>query len=353
MKKPQMIQNIRRHAAAFTYGVAIATGSAVTSASADDTEIFYGQVSTDDASPSNSPNVMFVVDDSLSMLASDEGQTGSRLNRLRTAMYEIFSQMENVNIGITSLSGVEGGGPIRYPVTPVDQPVCLAGECDEVTVYSTIDDVDNDTEQEIRNGNMAGGGNNLSIGGSETPSGADQIVGLRFEEIGIPQGARITSAVLDMHAQYSNAGNGTITVWADDNDNAEAFTNDKRNLSNRPETTQKVTYNPGPWTAGEDYETADLSAVIQELVDRPGWCGGNDLALLLTGTDSRSAMSLERVNNYAQGRPVSLRVTYDSTQIPAGQGCTYQTLVYQVAPRNNDAQELVSTGSMDRTSPKL
>ena len=329
MKKPQRINTIKRHIVAFTYGVTIAAGSVVTSTSADDTEVFYGQVSTDVSSPSNSPNVMFVVDDSMSMLSSDRNQTGSRLSRLRTAMYEIFSEMEDVNIGVMSLSGLEGGGPVRYPVTPIDQPVCYAGECDEVMVFSTIDDVDNDTEQFITNGNMAAGGNNLSIGGSETPSGADQIVGLRFEEIGIPQGARITSAVLEMHAQYSDSGNGTITVRADDSDNAEAFTTGRNNLSDRDETSSEVTYNPGRWTSGEDYETADLSAVVQEVVNRPGWCGGNDLAFLLTGTDSRSAMSLERVNNYAQGKPVSLRISYDSTEIPEGQGCTYQTLVYQ------------------------
>ena len=45
--------------------------------------------------------------------------------------------------------------------------------------------------------------------------------------------------------------------------------------------------------AGRDQRTPDLSPVVQELVDRPGWSGGNALALIITGTGRRTADSYD------------------------------------------------------------
>ena len=46
--------------------------------------------------------------------------------------------------------------------------------------------------------------------------------------------------------------------------------------------------------AGADQRTPDLSAVVQEVVDRPGWARGNALVVLVSGTGKRAAVAAWR-----------------------------------------------------------
>ena len=43
--------------------------------------------------------------------------------------------------------------------------------------------------------------------------------------------------------------------------------------------------------AGPEQRTPDLAAVLQEIVDHPGWAAGNALAILITGSGERVAES--------------------------------------------------------------
>ncbi len=52
-------------------------------------------------------------------------------------------------------------------------------------------------------------------------------------------------------------------------------------------------WTPPDWTSvgsrGPDQRTPDLSAVVQEIVDRPGWSSGNALVLVVDGSGGRTA----------------------------------------------------------------
>jgi hypothetical protein len=54
---------------------------------------------------------------------------------------------------------------------------------------------------------------------------------------------------------------------------------------------------PVPWdVVGEadlDQQTPNLASIVQELVLRPGWSSGNAIALIVTGTGTRTAESFE------------------------------------------------------------
>jgi hypothetical protein len=50
--------------------------------------------------------------------------------------------------------------------------------------------------------------------------------------------------------------------------------------------------------------TSDLSAVVQEIVNRPGWASGNAISLVITGSGQRVAKSFET------GAPPVLHVEY-------------------------------------------
>ena len=72
-----------------------------------------------------------------------------------------------------------------------------------------------------------------------------------------------------------------------------------------------------PWTtvgqAGPDEQTSNIAAVIQEIVNRPGWSSNNALAIVITGTGQRVAEAAlarlsERFGNAADGSPIAFDV---------------------------------------------
>jgi hypothetical protein len=67
-----------------------------------------------------------------------------------------------------------------------------------------------------------------------------------------------------------------------------------RNVTSRPRTAAAASWSPAAWTAGQagaDQRTPDLSSVVQEIINRPGWASGNALALIITGSGRRTAVA--------------------------------------------------------------
>ena len=178
----------------FTTGALLAALVAAGPLAADDTEIFFGQTGLGDSA---NPNVLFILDTSGSMGFSDEGQTGTRMQRLQEAMHDILDSSTDVNIGLMGLNGSYGGGPVLYPVTPVEKLVCAGGACDAMNLVASIEHVDDDTEELVADGSSRPDGSWLTMG--TTNEGA-QRVGLRFRDLNIPQGATITAATLELDA---------------------------------------------------------------------------------------------------------------------------------------------------------
>ena len=125
--------------------------------------------------------------------------------------------------------------------------------------------------------------------------GVDQVVGLRFEGLGIPRGATITKAYVQFQTDLASTGPASLTVAGQAADNPATFTSAIGNVSSRPRTSATVGWTPPDWpTVGARdaaQRTPDLAKVVQEIVSRPGWAGGNALALIITGTGSRTAES--------------------------------------------------------------
>ncbi len=145
----------------------------------------------------------------------------------------------------------------------------------------------------------------------------NQTVGLRFEDFLLPLGAILTSADIQFTADEVQSETTSLTIRAQAADNAPIFTTDANNLASRPLTTASVAWNPEPWnTIGERGPlqcTPDLSALVHEVMKRPGWASGNALAFLITGTGHRTAEAIEK----SGGTPATLNVTYQ-TELPLG-----------------------------------
>ncbi len=138
----------------------------------------------------------------------------------------------------------------------------------------------------------------------------DQQVGMRFNAVDLPRGAAIVNAYIQFQADEINSGDTSLTVRAEDTDNAPTFTNTSGNISSRNTTTASVPWSPVPWTtkgeAGVDQRTPNLAAVVQKIVSRPGWSSGNSMVMIVTGTGERVA---ESYNGDQAGAPL-LHVEY-------------------------------------------
>lgn len=150
-----------------------------------------------------------------------------------------------------------------------------------------------DDVEESKTGRMRLTSNDLDL----VYAGGNQEVGLRFNSVQIPLGATITNAYVQFQVDKIGSRETILKVEGEAIDDAPAFTSSRYNLSNRSRTTANIGWLPSPWlTVGEsgiDQRTPDLSAVIQELVDRPGWVQGNSIIIIVTGSGVRWAESFD------------------------------------------------------------
>src|ERR671925_1373223 len=137
-----------------------------------------------------------------------------------------------------------------------------------------------------------------------TDGTAVQTVGLRFPGLAVPQGATVTNAYIQFVADEAQSEATALTIKAQAADNAATFTTGAFNVSSRPRTSASVAWSPAAWTAGAAaaaQRTPNLAAVVQEVVNRPGWASGNALAFIVTGSGHRTAVSF---NGAAARAPV-------------------------------------------------
>ncbi|MGI9341198.1 MAG: LamG domain-containing protein, partial [Gammaproteobacteria bacterium] len=181
---------------------------------------------------------------------------------------------------IASIAGGGGGG--GGPTTTF-----------EVRVGTSSDDA----EERVSNGNV-----NLTSSDLELISDGSnaQLVGMRFTNVTVPNGATIANAYVQFQVDETNSGGTNVNVQGQAIDDAPTFTSSNSNISSRSLTTATVPWAPVPWTtvgdAGTDQQTPDIAAVIQEIVNRPGWTSGNDIVIIVTGSGERTAESQNGVS---------------------------------------------------------
>ncbi len=128
-------------------------------------------------------------------------------------------------------------------------------------------------------------------------SGGNQTVGMRFNNVTIPQGSTIIDAYIQFTASNARSTPTFLTLKGQAADNATTFLRAAHNLSSRSTTTASVSWSPVSWTtagvAGVDQRTPDLTPIVQEIVNRANWTNSNSLAIIATGTGKREASSFE------------------------------------------------------------
>ncbi|MCK5921934.1 MAG: hypothetical protein KAG66_13400, partial [Methylococcales bacterium] len=150
---------------------------------------------------------------------------------------------------------------------------------------------------------------------------SNQTVGLRFPGLVIPQGAIIQNAYIQFEADNTKSANGNLTIRGESSNNAQGFTSSSHNISSRPTTSNAVTWSPPVWTSrhaqGSDQRSTNISPIIQEIINRPGWNSGHALAIIITGNGKRVAESFE---GKAAGAPLlHIEFVDDGTPDPTNQ----------------------------------
>lgn len=135
-------------------------------------------------------------------------------------------------------------------------------------------------------------------------------MGVRFRNVDLPPGATITSARIQFTSDAISSAPTSLTFEGEASDDAPAFVRADGNLTARPRTSQAVGWNPTAWAStnasGPDQRTPELMAIVQEIVDRPGWSAGNAIAFVISGSGHRAAES----HDGAPSRAPVLEVEY-------------------------------------------
>ena len=102
----------------------------------------------------------------------------------------------------------------------------------------------------------------------------------------------ITSASIQFEASSSNSGATSLTIKGEAEDNAALFSNTSFDITGRFTTTDSVNWMPLAWTTNEigvNQLTPDLSDILQEIINRPGWNANQNIAFVVTGLGQRNA----------------------------------------------------------------
>ncbi|NND91532.1 MAG: VWA domain-containing protein, partial [Granulosicoccus sp.] len=342
---PDTVQLPRRTTvASMMLGLLVGTVTTFSSVYADDTEVFFGQLDPD---MNVFPNVLFVLDTSGSMNSGDSGYSGTRLERMKSALNTILDNSSNVNVGLMRFNGYYGGGAVLYPVTGIDQPICPNNDCGSISLSAQVSQDNDDMEQYVSSGQMTPGGTRLSLG--EDDDDNPQLTSFRFQNLDIPSGVTITSATLEFTAEATRTGSADLVLSGQDVGDAPTIGTTDHYLTGQPRTTAVVNWQPDDWYIGNTYESPDVSAIVQEVTDRADWCGGQSMAFIVEGTGTRAAYTY----NKSPSRAPILRITYDSDSIPEDKGCTSKAALAQIGSSSDDAYEKVNNGKIIPNSNEL
>lgn len=193
----------------------------------------------------------------------------------------------------------------------------------------------------------------LTVSGvNNTAVPGDAIVGLHFNDVGIPSEVDITSAYIEFVPLEDSSDNIDPTIYGELTGDAATFTTTNGDLSSRSRTVNEVTWKQTaaePWTKDTPVQSEDISDILEEIVADSGWCGGQDINLFL-----EDAGGMRNVYSYDQDESFAPRlvVYYDTTSIPATGGCLNQTIT-EVIPESYGDVEVTSGGSTYKTSSDL
>ena len=114
----------------------------------------------------------------------------------------------------------------------------------------------------------------------------NEFIGLRFQNVTVPQGTTIDSAILSVLISSSAQDEPQHTIYGEASDNAVTFADASPDKpAERVPTTATVLWDV--LDLGADgltyFSPPDLKDIVQEIVNRAGWVSGNSLVIMIQG----------------------------------------------------------------------
>ena len=174
------------------------------------------------------------------MLCLDMWQPSPRSLRAQMVRSCLFKAMVDlcVRLNFTSM-------PLCVEAFRPEQPT----QTIEVQLISSSDDA----EERLSDGRIGLKSSDLELG---SDNGIDQVVGLRFRGVEVPNGASVVHAYVQFTVDELGSQPTTLIIELEASDHAEVFTREAGNLSSRFRTTSSVIWRPERWGAVSEREPA-------------------------------------------------------------------------------------------------
>jgi len=330
---------------------------------ADDTEIFFSSVSN----AKTQPNLLFVVDGSGSMgwydcedgsisksgpCADDDtpNANSSRLERMVNAMNGVLDDTNNVNVGMMRFSHSNAGARITYPVKDIDLQFCNGKPCNETATFISESSVSSSSDDAYEDEDGV-----VVMDTQYIPTTLydgdkqSKIVGIRFPELQIPQGATIDDARIEFTSLTTTEKPSTLSFRIEDTADSQPFEEVKGNISDRSWWSNQNEWITPEWEAANTITSNSLQPLLQRVVQKTNWCGGNAVSIAVTGTEADAlAVAFDRQSNEG---PV-LKVTFRLNNVPPTGGCTIGKAVASVSTSIGDVMERFDPDKLGRVPAK-
>jgi hypothetical protein len=135
---------------------------------------------------------------------------------------------------------------------------------------------------------------------------AEHYFGLRWTSVGVPNGATIDVAYIELFMS------DTIVDYSMDMqaaDNPGTFTADTNNISGRSVTGNAVSWSQSGLTANVFNTSPSIVTPVQAVVNRSGWSSGNAMALIANKTSGNNERSWTYDSNTARGAKLHIEYT--------------------------------------------
>jgi len=144
--------------------------------------------------------------------------------------------------------------------------------------------------------------------------GGLQVIGIRFLNVEIPQGVRIINAYVEFTVDDVEADEPVhLIIDGELVPDAPAFANVMYNVRDRTRTTAKVEWHPEHYPAvNEKQQTADITAVIKEIINQEGWASGNALVIIISDNPDNPSKGFREVASGSGPRAPLLHIEYSS-----------------------------------------
>jgi len=213
-----------------------------------------------------------------------------------------------------SFEGATGHGNPQYAAE------LIINYANTVNFSSFVNSDTDDMEEYQVDGTHDIGSSDLELVQENTSNpGTKQIVGLRFNNIDVPQGAIVQNAFIQFTYDASKTLDPCVLyIKAEDNPNPVTFTDNLNfELANRPKLTDSIQWVVPSWaggstgTRGPAQLSSNIASLVQQLVNRGDWNSGNSMAFYLTGEGTREAESFEGATGHSNPQyAAELKIQY-------------------------------------------